>query len=158
MFSDYALRILLYLGANPAPEASKPPSLMDISRAYGISFHHLSKVAHKLTLLGYLQAQRGRTGGLRLARPPSEIGIGRLVRETEPHFHIVECFDLEHNDCPIVSACGLTRPLHEAQQAFLACLDRYTLADALGRPDKLIPLWSLKRQIKSKGSTPSGKD
>lgn len=155
MFSDYALRILLYLGANPAPEESKPPSLIDISRAYGISFHHLSKVAHKLTLLGYLQAQRGRTGGLRLARPPGEIGIGRLVRETEPHFHIVECFDLEHNDCPIVSACGLIRPLYEAQQAFLASLDRYTLADALGRPDKLIPLWALKKQVK--GSAASGR-
>lgn len=141
MFSDYALRILLYLAAQPAEDESKPSSLLDISRAYGISFHHLSKVAHRLTQLGYVQAQRGRTGGLRLARRPEDIGIGRLVRETEPNFHLVECFDSEHNTCPIVPVCGLIRPLAEAQQAFLSCLDRYTLADALTNKEQLIPLW-----------------
>ncbi len=145
MFSDYALRILLYLGAQQALPQTKMPSLIDISRAYGISFHHLSKVAHKLTLLGYVQTQRGRTGGLRLGRRPDEINIGTLVRETEPHFHIVECFDSESNTCPIVPACGLIRPLVEARQAFLASLDRYTLADALGNSERLIPLWALKR-------------
>lgn len=145
MFSDYALRILLYLAAQPTANERKPPSLLDISRAYGISFHHLSKVAHRLTQLGYVQAQRGRTGGLRLARLPQDIGIGRLVRETEPNFNLVECFDAQHNTCPIVSACGLIPPLYEAQQAFLACLDRYTLADALTRKEQLIPLWGLRR-------------
>lgn len=145
MFSDYALRILLYLGAQPTTTESKPPSLLDISRAYGISFHHLSKVAHRLTQLGYVQAQRGRTGGLRLARSPADIGIGRLVRETEPNFNLVECFDSEHNTCPIVSACDLIQPLYEAQQAFLSSLDRYTLADVLLRRERLIPLWGLRR-------------
>lgn len=148
MFSDYALRILLYLGAQEDVPAAKMPSLIDISRAYGISFHHLSKVAHKLTQLGYVQTQRGRTGGLRLGQRPDAINIGQLVRQTEPHFHIVECFDGEHNTCPIVSACGLIRPLIEARQAFLSCLDRYTLADALGNHQQLIPLWSLARPVK----------
>jgi Rrf2 family nitric oxide-sensitive transcriptional repressor len=148
MFSDYALRILLYLGAQEGVPETKMPSLIDISRAYGISFHHLSKVAHKLTQLGYVQTQRGRTGGLRLGRRPDEINIGGLLRETEPHFHLVECFDGETNTCPIVSACGLIRPLVEARQAFLSTLDRYTLADALGNRERLIPLWSLSRPAK----------
>lgn len=153
MFSDYALRILLYLGAQEAEPQTKMPSLIDISRAYGISFHHLSKVAHRLTQLGYVQTQRGRTGGLRLGRRPADINIGRLVRETEPHFHIVECFDSDHNTCPIVSACGLIRPLAEARQAFLGCLDLYSLADALGKGSQLIPLWTLKRPT----ATPSSR-
>ena len=47
-YSDYALRILLYLGIHPPEEGQKPPALLDISRAYGISFSHLSKVAQQL--------------------------------------------------------------------------------------------------------------
>ena len=87
-----------------------------------------------------MQAQRGAPGPAP-ARRPEDIGIGRLVRETEPNFHLVECFDSEHNTCPIVPVCGLIRPLAEAQQAFLSCLDRYTLADALTNKEQLIPLW-----------------
>ena len=149
MFSDYALRILIYLAAPPKDREEKLPSLLDISRAYGISFNHLSKVAHRLSQLGYVQAQRGRSGGLRLSREPREIRIGRVVRDTEPNFHIVECFDTDHNTCPIVRACGLIRPLHEAQQAFLAVLDRYTLADAVSRRDDLVQLWPILSAVKS---------
>ena len=65
MFSDYALRILIYLAAPPKDREEKLPSLLDISRAYGISFNHLSKVAHRLSQLGYVQAQRGRSGAQR---------------------------------------------------------------------------------------------
>jgi Rrf2 family nitric oxide-sensitive transcriptional repressor len=130
--TDYALRVLIYVGTWP----DRLISTEEISQTYGISNHHLVKVVHKLGKLGVLEVKRGRQGGVRLARPPEQINVGALVRATEPDFHLVECFDGEANTCPITKACTLIRPLREAQDAFLATLDGYTLADML-RPRQL---------------------
>jgi Rrf2 family nitric oxide-sensitive transcriptional repressor len=150
-FTDYALRILLYLGHHPSgsvpgsiPSAgARLPAVLDIGRAYGISVNHLSKVAQRLGQLGFIVTSRGRSGGLQLGREPSQISIGELVRATE-QFNLVECFDRAHNTCPIAPACGLKRALFEAQQQFLKALDRYTLADVLTRRQELVQLWGSK--------------
>lgn len=140
-FSDYALRILLYLGTHDPQPGQRLPALADIGRAYSISYNHLSKVAQQLAALGFIDAMRGRTGGIRLARPPAQISLGAVVRATESHFNLVECFDRETNTCPIAPVCGLTRALLEARDSFLAVLDRYTLADVLVHKQELIRLW-----------------
>jgi Rrf2 family transcriptional regulator, nitric oxide-sensitive transcriptional repressor len=137
LFSDYALRVGLYLASHP----DRLVSAAEVSRAYSISNAHLVKVVQRLTGLGLVQAVRGRGGGLRLARPPEAIGVGALLRATEPHFDLVECFDRRSNTCPIAPACGLKGALERAEQAFLEVLDRYTLADFVARPDRLVSLW-----------------
>ncbi len=144
-FSDYAMRVVLYLGCHP----EKLVSADEISRAYGISRHHLVKVVQTLTDLGVVESQRGRGGGMRLARGPSEINVGWLIRQTEPHFHLVECFDLEANTCPIAPACGLRTALQRAQHAFLDVLDQYSLDQFLMRRSDLIPLLESSRQQRS---------
>ena len=86
-------------------------------------------VIRKLGKLGYIETIRGRNGGIRLARNPADICIGEVVRQTEEDFFLVECFDREHNCCVITPVCNLRSALHEALEAFLSVLDRYTLAD-----------------------------
>lgn len=122
-FSDYGLRLVLYLASHPG----RLVSVEEVGRSYGISRHHLVKVVGALTELGVIESQRGRGGGMRLVMEPSRINVGWLVRRTEPHFRIVECFDLATNTCPIAPACGLKGVLQRAQQAFLEVLDGYTL-------------------------------
>jgi len=102
-------------------------SVDEIARAYRISRNHLVKVVQTLTELGVVESQRGRGGGMRLAKPAKEINVGWLVRRTEPHFHLVECFEETKNTCPIAPSCGLKGALVLAQEAFLAVLDEYTL-------------------------------
>ncbi len=142
-FTDYALRSALYLACHP----DRLVSVDEVGRAYGISRHHLVKVVQTLVELGVVEAQRGRGGGMRLAIRPSEINVGWLVRRTEPHFDLVECFDLETNTCPIAPACGLKGALQRAQQAFLDVLDEYSLDDFVARRAQLLPLFedSLRR-------------
>jgi Rrf2 family nitric oxide-sensitive transcriptional repressor len=137
-FSDYALRLGIYLGAEP----DRWVAVEEVSRAYGISRAHLVKVVQRLVALGIVEAMRGRGGGLRLARPPAQIGIGVLVRATEPHLDLVECFDRKTNTCPIAPVCQLKHVLAEARDQFLTALDRYTLADLLARPPALQELWA----------------
>lgn len=122
--ADLSLRVLMHL----ALSGERRVTIKEISEAFGISRNHLMKVAHKLARLGYVVSTRGGGGGLRLGRSPESIVIGRVVRDMEPDFGLVECFRPE-NRCIITPACALPRMLDEALRAFLAALDRYTLAD-----------------------------
>jgi Rrf2 family nitric oxide-sensitive transcriptional repressor len=62
-----------------------------------------------------------------LARKPGEIQIGKVFREIEGTFPIVECFADTDNTCPLVSACRLRLALADAAEAFFAHLDEITL-------------------------------
>lgn len=129
-FSDYSMRMMMMAAAHP----DRLVTIEETAQAYGISRAHLMKVANLLTRNGFLEAVRGRTGGLRLARPAEEIRLGALVRVTESDFGIVECFASD-NKCRITDRCRLKGVLGEALDAFLAVLDRHTLADLVLRPE-----------------------
>jgi len=119
-YTDYSLRVLMHLAARP----ERLSSIGEIARTYAISQNHLMKVVHDLRKEGYVAAVRGRNGGVRLAREPHEINIGEVVRYTEEGFDLVNC-----GSCIIAPACGLIGVLGEALGAFMAVLDRHTLAD-----------------------------
>ena len=96
LHSDYALRILMALAAT-----GEQMSVDEIASHYGISRNHLAKVAQRLQALGYVSAQRGRGGGLTLARAPSEVIAGTVVREFENLGGLVECMDPATSTCPV---------------------------------------------------------
>jgi Rrf2 family nitric oxide-sensitive transcriptional repressor len=105
------------------------------------------KIVHRLSEFGYVDTVRGRHGGVRIAKPAVDIVLGALVRQTEENLTLVECFDPEHNRCPISSACLLAGTLDEALQAFLAVLDRHTLADMLQPREQLVPLLARREPV-----------
>jgi len=131
-FTDYALRVLLYVATAPDRRAT----IAETAHAYGISENHLVKVAHLLGKEGFLVTTRGRAGGLRLAQPPAAINIARVVRATEGPSALAECFE-PRGRCPIAGACRLERVLGEAEAAFYETLQHYTLQDLVSRPRRL---------------------
>jgi Rrf2 family transcriptional regulator, nitric oxide-sensitive transcriptional repressor len=124
IYTDYALRTLMYLAIHEA----RPVPVTEIAAAYGISAHHVAKVAKHLVRGGFLRSHRGRTGGLELARAASKINVGDVVRFSEPTLDLLECFDRAISTCPLTGGCRLERKLHEARAAFLAVLDGTTVA------------------------------
>ncbi len=126
LYSDYCLRVLIYLGLKDGELAT----IREIAERYEISRNHLMKVVYELNRLGYIETLRGKHGGMRLNQPPEEIGLGALIRQTENDMQLVECFGTE-NRCRLTGACTLQSVLDEALRAFLEVLDRYTLADLL---------------------------
>jgi Rrf2 family nitric oxide-sensitive transcriptional repressor len=129
-FTDYALRVLIYAAVRPGSRCLTS----DVATAFGMSRHHVVKVVNELRHLGYLDTTRGRDGGFALARQPDRIRIGEVVRRTEGSMALVECFNRDTNTCPLSPACGLKGVLREAFDAFLAVLDRATLADLVAEP------------------------
>jgi Rrf2 family transcriptional regulator, nitric oxide-sensitive transcriptional repressor len=129
-YTDYALRVLMYLAVHD----DRLVTIAEMASDYAISKNHLMKIVYQLGQHGFIETVRGRGGGLRLGQAPERVALGEVVRRMEPHFNIVECFDPTTNRCPILPVCGLTHVLVEARNAFLAVLDRYTLADLI--PDR----------------------
>lgn len=133
VFSDYTLRVLIYLGLHRGGLAT----ITEIADAYDISKNHLMKVVNKLAAQGYVETVRGKGGGLRLKQPPSGISLGKLLRASEADTALVECFDKESSQCCIAPACAARGVLRQAQEAFYKVLDGYTLADLLQPQQRL---------------------
>ncbi|OYW83585.1 MAG: BadM/Rrf2 family transcriptional regulator [Asticcacaulis sp. 32-58-5] len=125
-FTDYGLRVLMYLATRPAHLAS----VKEISDHFDISRHHLVKVALRLSHLGHVYASRGKGGGMRLADSALDARLGDLVSQLEADMNLVECFDSESNTCRIVASCKLKHMLYDARTAFLKELNQFTLREA----------------------------
>ena len=138
-FSDYTLRVLIYLGVHDDQIAT----VGQIAAAYGISANHLMKVVHYLAQGGYIETARGKGGGMRLGLAPEKINLGEVVRGTEDNRTLVECFDRNSSDCRIESACVLRGVLGEALNAFFRALDAYTLADLIAPKPRLAKMLAL---------------
>ncbi|MGL5290307.1 MAG: Rrf2 family transcriptional regulator [Vibrionaceae bacterium] len=130
-YTDFGLRALLYLATLPQGELS---SVAKVSALYGVSRNHMVKVINQLVKLGYLQAQRGKNGGIRMTRDPASINIGQVIRALENNLDGIDC---SSPACHIVSACLLKNALKKAIEAFLAVMDSYTLQDLLANRDEL---------------------
>jgi Rrf2 family nitric oxide-sensitive transcriptional repressor len=132
-FTDYSLRVLIYLAAQPGQRAT----IGQIATAFDVSEHHLVKVVHFLGKKGWLRNLRGKGGGLELGELPQRIVVGRVVRETEGSDTVAECFGESGGDCQIAPDCRLRGVLGEALAAFYSVLDRYTLADLVRNRQQL---------------------
>lgn len=132
VYTDYALRVLIYAGLN----TERLVTIDDVARAYSISKNHLRKVVHRLSQHGYLETVQGRRGGMRLKRRAEHIRLGEVVRQMEPDLALVECMS-DHGQCRIYAACELHSIIDEARGSFFAVLDRRRLSDLLARPQGL---------------------
>lgn len=124
--SDYALRLLIYLGRQP----DRLCTIAEVAQAYGISEAHLMKITHQLGASGWIETLRGKGGGIRLAHVPARINLGAVVRCMEPDFNLVECFSTDSH-CTLNGECRLAGIVSDALGEFLKHLDRFTLADIL---------------------------
>lgn len=149
-FTDYTLRVLMFLGAHDHEQRDdqRLVTIGEIAAAYHVSENHLMKIVHHLGKHGYVVTTRGKGGGIRLARAPEAIRIGEVVRATEGDLAIVECFQPGNLNCPITSVCTLRGVMGNALDAFLDVLDRHTLADLLQPRAKLLKVF---RELSANG-------
>lgn len=137
--TDYALRTLMFLAVKDGHH-----SIAEIAHAYGISKNHLMKVAQRLAAEGFVEGVRGRSGGLKLARPANALNVGSIMRAMEDTGTFVECFDAATNSCVVTPACGLRHALAGALEAFARHLDQFAIADLV--PESKSYGWQLDAQ------------
>lgn len=136
-FTDYSLRVLIYLGQNDQNRVT----ISQISEAYNISKNHLMKVVSNLTRLQFVSAQRGPGGGIQLNRMPEDISLNEVIRNTEKHLKESENPGSDQQDPSADSR--LQSYLQSAMQAYLDALGRFTLADVLEPQSEAIQILDL---------------
>src|SRR5207237_4387932 len=97
-----------------AEEFAIPPELM-------------AKILQRLAKQGLIVSTNGPKGGYALARRPTEITVGQVIRALEGPINIVSC--LEDADCPQIEKCNLRRPVQKIQAAISHVLDTMSLAE-----------------------------
>ncbi len=127
--TDYALRLLLHL----ADKGEQRVSIAEVAERQAISRTHLMKIANALAHAGFVDAVRGRGGGICLARAPERINLGDVVRATEPGCGLIDC-----TGCRLIARCKLPGILGEAEAAFHRVLDHYSLADLIKEKKPLL--------------------
>lgn len=137
--TNYALRIMMYCAADPRQRSR----IRDIAAAYTLSEPFLFKILQPLVEARLLETVRGRSGGISLARPASEITVLDVVKVTEGGFAMAECFEDDHTDCPLVDQCALNSVLREALGAFFSVLASHTIADLIAERPQIAALLHL---------------
>lgn len=132
--TDFGLRLLIALTRGDGQAVALPA----FAAEQGLSYNHVVKVAQDLARAGFVVTRRGRSGGVTLARPANEIMVGEVVRAMEPHLRLADC-----GNCALRDDCATSPLLAEALSAFLAVLDRATLADAARTGQAAFPGWAV---------------
>lgn len=125
-FSDIGLRVLIYLERAGERPRSHPVTAAEIGSQFDIPLNHLVKVVGQLAKLGWIQATRGRNGGLRLLADPGTLTIGQVLRKLEGDGN--DLADCEGTNCALKMDCQLRGMLRAGMRAFYEAMDRYTLA------------------------------
>lgn len=130
-FTDYGLRVLMRMAGDPG----RAFTAADLAAEFRVSRNHLAKVISALAAANLLETRRGGGGGAILARAPEDIRLGEVVAILESHQALVECFAPARNACTLTPQCRLKARLAHAEAAFMADLNRSTLADCIYRPE-----------------------
>jgi len=127
-FTDLGLRVLMYLTHQ---KRDTPATITEIAQQFEVSRHHLVKVVHFMGQNQWLATTRGKGGGLALARPLHEYRLGEVIQSLEGVTQMIDC---AAPPCALAGRCQLKGMLDQAQQAFFASLNQYTLADMVAAP------------------------
>ena len=122
--ADFALRVLMYLRVAPGRRAS----IADMATAHRVSHNHLDKVVARMSEAGLVATVRGRGGGVQLARDPSTITVGDVMRAMEDDFAVVECLGPARY-CQVAGVCGARSVFARALTAYFGVLDGATLEE-----------------------------
>ena len=134
LYTDYGLRVLVYLAAMPEGEKA---NIDKVSETFNVSRNHINKIVHHLGKLGWIATKRGKGGGFYLAMEPVELNLANIVKTLETSMMPVNCYEPE---CALLPGCRLKGVLAKAMDAFIAELARYTLADVTNESAEVVQL------------------
>ena len=130
---EYALRSLINLGI-AAKVGRKLLPVTELAKAEDLPVKFLEQIIQQLREAGYVESERGKHGGYRLAKPAAQIHIGQIVRLIDGPLAPIGCVSqtaYEPCNCPDEAHCGLRMLMLDVRNAIAAILDRYTLADVV---------------------------
>ncbi|GAB4100907.1 Rrf2 family transcriptional regulator [Sinomonas halotolerans] len=123
-FEDVSLRALMLLCAN---DTGFPLATRTIADGIGTPYNHVSKAVLKLRELGFVEATRGRAGGVQVSEAGRRASVGDVLRALDTREDLADC-ETPNGDCPLRHQCTLRGALRRAREAFYQALDSVTVS------------------------------
>ena len=125
--ADYAIRAVLALARTPGTERR---SVREVAALQRIPVRFLPQVMGDLVRAGLVEATVGRSGGYRLAKPPTEISLLDVVEAVEGDSRRRVCV-LRGGSCVLDGVCDVHAVFAAAQDDVLRRLRTTTVTDAI---------------------------
>lgn len=126
----YTIRALLHLADR---FGQGPVQLAEIAEKQNIPSKFLTVMLSNMRRAGLVETMRGREGGYWLAKPPSEISYGEIVRLTRGSLGLLPCASRlayeQCTNCISEEKCRLHRVMLMVRDETARILDGFTLAD-----------------------------
>lgn len=123
--TDYAVRVLIYLGTAPQTERC---TVSEMSEVLGVSANNLAKIVNRFANQGMITTVRGRNGGMQINPETLDCPLGELVAMFEPDCELADC---DHADCSLAEHCGWREVLAGTRAAMTEHLNQYRVRDLL---------------------------
>ncbi|MBL8014555.1 MAG: Rrf2 family transcriptional regulator [Candidatus Omnitrophica bacterium] len=128
--TKYGLHALMHL----SHKYNKGPVLIaELAREEKIPKKFLELILLDLKNHGILESKKGKGGGYQLARHPSEVNIGQVIRILDGPLAPVSCVSQTAykrcNECKDEHHCGIRLVMKDVREAMANILDRTSLAD-----------------------------
>jgi Rrf2 family protein len=126
---QYALRAVYEIARS---NQGRVMTIGDIAKAQSIPQRYLEGILNQLRKDGLLEAQRGRSGGYKLAKDPRNITVGEVVRLIDGPIRVVVCVEeTSTTDCPMQDDCAFLPTWQKVQEAIDQALDATSFSQLL---------------------------
>ena len=132
--ADYGILLMTWLAFRPGREEERHTASA-LAAETGLPSPTVSKLLRMLARADLLEAQRGATGGYRLARSPSDISMADIIAAIEGPIALMECLSDETSDCGVESFCPTRTNWDRINQAIRGALESISL-DEMARPQR----------------------
>ena len=99
---DYALKTILDLSLH---YGTTPTTIHDLAKRADIPIKFLEQILLDLKRGGFVESRRGKVGGYLLAKPPSRIKLGDVVRFIDGQIEPIECLNKGYKGCHDIDRC-----------------------------------------------------
>jgi Rrf2 family protein len=130
---EYALRAMIQLGLAKALGKDLVP-VSELSQSNRLPLKFVERILFELRQAGFVDAERGKSGGYMLAKPMDKIVMGEVVRLIDGRLAPIACAsetDYARCSCPDEEHCGLRMLMIDVRNAIANILDKYTLGDVV---------------------------
>ena len=130
---EYGLRLLVRLGYSHSNGVGL--TIPEISIKEQITEHNVAKILRSLRLGGFLESERGRTGGYTLTRDPKEINIGDVMNVLGNKFFdstFCETHAPDLSICTNTHDCSIRSFWRIIQRSIDKVMEGLTLSDLMG--------------------------
>jgi Rrf2 family protein len=111
--ADYGLRVIHFLTRHFTDKENISTAML--SAELDIPYHFLRQIAKKLKEKALIVSRKGKGGGLRLNRTPSEISLHDVIKALHPSAVYLNTCTENENNCERSGFCDICRALMNVQ-------------------------------------------